>query len=318
MSEALRAQCPACGAEGGRVIGRKADWAMVRCPACGLVHSHPPPVERVRVKYVEQYDLAAHFEGFEARKRVLYEQRLARLPRPQPGRNRLCDVGCAGGQFLHLAQARGWSIFGVEMNPPAAARARERGAVVFEGRLEDLDALPWETFDLVTCWDTLEHTPSPASFVERLVRLLGPGGTLALTTLNQRSLAWTVFRTRWSMVVDDHFTYWTARSLTRLLQQAGLSILDVDIFALGRDFVSALHGSAANEGEDGADREVGGWDLRIGVLRAEAVLNRIFRLVGGGVGLGVIAQKSLESVRSPESGARSPESGSRSPESHPA
>jgi len=319
MDEALRAQCPACGGAGGRVIGRKADWAMVRCPVCGLVHSHPPPVERVRVKYVEQYDLAAHFEVFEARKRVLYEHRLARLARPQSGRDRLCDVGCAGGQFLQLARAQGWSIFGVEMNPPAAARARERGAVIFEGRLEELDTPPWETFDLVTCWDTLEHTPSPVLFVERLVRLLKPGGTLALTTLNQRSLAWTVFRTRWSMVVDDHFTYWTARSLTRLLEQAGLSILDVDIFALGRDFVSALHGSTASERTHAArDREADGWDLRIGVLRAEAVLNRIFRLVGGGVGLGVIAQKSLESVRSPESGARSPESGSRSPQSHPA
>jgi SAM-dependent methyltransferase len=268
---------------------------MVRCPVCSLVHSHPPPVDRVRVKYVEQYDLAVHFEAFEARKRVLYERRLSRLPRPSPGENRLCDVGCADGQFLQLARLRGWDVFGVEMNPPAAARARGRGAFIFEGRLEELDALPWGTFDLVTCWDSLEHTPSPAPFVERLVRLLKEGGILALTTLNLHSLAWMVFGTRWSMVVDDHFTYWTARSLTRLLDRSGVRILDVDVFALGRDFVSALGrgrraaGAAPAAADEGAG--AGGWDVNAGVLRAEAVLNRVFRLVGGGVGLGVIAQK---------------------------
>jgi SAM-dependent methyltransferase len=291
MSSEMRACCPACGGQGGRVIGRKNDWALVRCPAC-----------RVRAKYLDEYDLAAHFEPFADRKRVLYERRLARLPRPQPGHDRLCDVGCADGQFLQIAREHGWSVCGVELNPPAAARARERGAAIFEGCLEDLDALPWGTFDLVTSWDSLEHTPRPVPFVERLVRLLEPGGTLGLTTLNQPSLAWRFLGTRWSMVVDDHYTYWNARSLCRLMERMGLRITDVDIFGLGRDFVSFASAgrgktkAAEVPGEPGPKRRSrAGWDVRAETLVAEAVLNRIFRLVGGGVGIGVIARRRANS-----------------------
>ncbi len=292
-------QCPACGSTRARFLGETQDLRFHRCGACTLVYVSPPPRERVRQKYVGEYDLAEHFGAMAGRKRVLYEGRLARLPRPQPGRNRLCDVGCADGQFLELAASRGWRPFGIELNPPAAAAARARGAEVAVGVLEEIDDLPWGQFDLVTSWDVLEHTPDPGPFSDRLVRLLAPGGTLVVTTLNYDSLVRHAFGWTWSMVCEDHFTYWNAASLRALFEQRGMTLQSASSFGLGRDFVVVLDRIGARRrartpegGQPAALQGTPGpaatWDVNPVVLAVERACNWLLDTTGSGVGVEAI------------------------------
>jgi hypothetical protein len=187
------------------------------------------------------------------------------------------------------------------MNPPAAARAAAGGSEIRVGLLEELDDLPWGRFALVTSWDSLEHTPEPRVFAERLVRLVAPGGTLAISTLNLPSLAWTVFGMRWSMVVEDHFTYWDRRSLRFLFESLGMTVVREDIFGLGRDFVKAVdrllgRGTPAATSADEPTpsvtrRRSGGWDISGSVLRFEELLNAGFRIGGGGVGVAMVMRR---------------------------
>jgi SAM-dependent methyltransferase len=273
-----------------------------RCTACGVVFSDPQPREEVERLYRETYDLAAHFGAREPRKTLLYERRLARLPSPSAGHDRLCDVGCADGQFLELARDAGWQVCGVDLNPPAVNRTRARGIEVFEGSLQAMEDLPWRSFDLVTSWDVLEHTAQPRAFAERAARLLVPGGWLALTTLNRRSLAFRVFGTRWSMVVPDHFTYWDMRSLRSLFTGLGLIVVRAETFGLGRDFVQWMdrisRSGRAPEGRDPGDGvQAGGWDTSPGVVLFERALNAGFRRLGGGVGVEMVLRAPVPRSR---------------------
>ncbi len=286
--------CPACGSTRATAVGEAQGLSFHRCAQCDLVFVDPPPRERVREKYVEDYDLAEHFGPLATRKRVLYEGRLANLPSPAPGRNRLCDVGCADGQFLGLAATRGWQPYGIELNPPAAAAARARGAEVSVGVLEEIDDLPWGQFDLVTSWDVLEHTPDPRPFAERLVRLLAPGGTLVVTTLNYDSLVRRCFGWQWSMVCEDHFTYWNARSLRTLFEVQGLTLRHERSFGLGRDFVTVLDRLGARRrrrapevspAATAAAPSPAGWDVNPAVLAVERVCNWVLDTTGSGVGV---------------------------------
>jgi SAM-dependent methyltransferase len=235
--------------------------------------------------------LAAHFQPLSQRKRVLFEHRLERLGPCAEGRNRLCDVGCADGQFIEMAQVAGWESSGIELNPPAVARARKRGATVYEGALEDLNDLPWGTFDVVTCWDVLEHTPTPSLFAHRLSRLVAPGGLLVITTLNWASLVRRVRGMRWSMIADEHFTYWTRNALRRLLERENMELCSSASFGLGRDLVSGLDAFAIgvrrvlppSRSDSPQDRPA--WDTSSAVLLIERAANVVLRLTGSGVGL---------------------------------
>jgi 2-polyprenyl-3-methyl-5-hydroxy-6-metoxy-1,4-benzoquinol methylase len=289
LSQARLSGCPACGHVRRRAAGSRGELTLHRCTACGLVFSDPQPREEVEQRYRETYDLAAHFGAREPRKTILYERRLARLPTPTAGHDRLCDVGCGDGQFLELARHAGWRVCGVDLNPPAVKRARARGIEVAEGSFETMEDLPARSFTLVTCWDVLEHAPRPRAFAERLAGLLAPGGWLALTTLNRRSLASRVFGTRWSMVVPDHFTYWDRRSLSSLFTSLGLIVVRGETFGLGRDFVQCLDRISRSDRARGRGQRdhvhPGGWDTAAAVLLLERAMNAGFRRLGGGVGV---------------------------------
>ena len=287
--------CPACESRDRTAFATVRGLQLRLCQQCGLVYTDPQPRRRVLAKYLREYDLAAHFGAVSERKRVLFESRLQRMPSPRPGANRLCDVGCGDGQFLELARSYGWETYGIELNPPAATEARKRGATVVEGALERLHDLPWESFEVVTAWDAIEHTPEPRAFAGRLADLAVPKGQVFLTTLNRRSLVARLFSTGWSMVVEDHFTYWDAGSLNRLLDAAGLSVVETRFFGVGRDFVRWLDRAlAVSEARPGAPRFGGrrDWATLRPVLALERLVNRALDATGAGVGIEIRALKA--------------------------
>jgi SAM-dependent methyltransferase len=232
----LLGRCPACGSRNWRTHPSPRELPRGRCATCDLVFLNPQPRDRVREKYVLDYDLAAHFDRHRHRKRALFEERLRRIGGPR-GAPTLCDVACGDGLFLEQARAHGWRGTGVELNPAAARRARERGFDVHEGQFETLEDLDFGGFAAVTSWDTLEHSARPREFMTRLGRLLKVGGRLYLTTLNNDSAVSRVFRSHWSMLVEDHFTYWNRSSLTRLAEASGIRVTAVWYFGVGRDFL---------------------------------------------------------------------------------
>jgi SAM-dependent methyltransferase len=284
-----RASCPACNEAAATAVGNRGALHLVRCNQCTLIYSSPPPIAAVREKYLAEYDLAAHFAEWEPRKRLLYDRRLRALAAPAPDRRRLCDVGSGDGQFLQVAAESGWQPFGIELNPPAARRCRERGFDVAEGTIEELDDLPWQSFDVVTSWDVLEHTPTPREFVRRIRRLVKNDGRVVITTLNVASLAYYVYGLEWSMVCDDHFTYWNKRSLCTLVESEGFRVSSCTTFGLGRDFVSFLDrgNGQAPVATTGAGAPVRRWDVNGVVVGAENMLNALLRVVGAGVGISV-------------------------------
>lgn len=288
--------CPACGAVGRTSYGTRQGLRLWRCEICGLIYSDPQPRGIVAERYKETYDLAQHFGALKERKTVLYERRFSWLPRPSSDAKRICDVGCADAQFLKLARERGWEPHGVEPNPPAAAAARREGVDVHEGWFEELEDLPWGTFDLVTAWDCIEHTPEPHEFAQRLVKLLRPGGAVALTTLNVQSLVARAFGMRWSMVVEDHYTYWDLSSLRSLMESVGLKVVEQHTFGLGRDFVTWIDrlaagrpGGRAGGAQSPGPRTTGGWDARMTTIRVEEAVNAALDRTGTGVGQSLLA-----------------------------
>jgi SAM-dependent methyltransferase len=295
--------CPACSS-GSRTLKRTVgDLFLQLCRDCGLIYLDPQPVGRVSAAWME-CDLAGHYEPWSKRKRILYERRLNEVGPPIGEANRLCDVGCGDGQFLELAAAMGWDPSGVEPNPSAASRARERGARVWEDGFESLDDLPWRTFDLVTAWDSLEHTPTPREFATRMSRLARPGGRLALSTLNASSVVARVFGARWSMIDEGHYTYWHPPSLQDLVESSGWTDVRARSLGIGRDFIRWLETAIGrfNRSRRGANRRAAvtssstsDWGTSRAALGLEEIVNRVLGATNAGVSLEVFARATRDS-----------------------
>jgi SAM-dependent methyltransferase len=140
----------------------------------------------------------------------------------RPGR--LLDVGCWTGSLLAAAVARGWEASGVEPSAWAVARAQERGLAVTQG---SLDELPADTFRLVTSCDVLEHLLDPGDGLDRIARVLEPGGWLYLTVPDAGSPVACALGRRWWSVLPMHVQHFTRGSARRLLEAHGFAVVDV-------------------------------------------------------------------------------------------
>lgn len=94
-------------------------------------------------------------------------------------RGTLLDVGCAFGRFLEEARAY-YHCEGMDISPYVLERARRRlpGIPFTQGRIEAFR--PGVRYDVVTCFDVLEHVPDLDLALLRLRDLLSPKGILAI------------------------------------------------------------------------------------------------------------------------------------------
>lgn len=97
-------------------------------------------------------------------------------------KGRILDVGCAEGYFLKYASDEGWDAYGIE---PAKRHLPKKGwnLKVFNCFLEDAN-LEKNSFDVITLWDTLEHTPAPSKILLQANYLLKKDGLLAIRVPN--------------------------------------------------------------------------------------------------------------------------------------
>ncbi|HEX4364443.1 MAG TPA: methyltransferase domain-containing protein [Solirubrobacteraceae bacterium] len=128
----------------------------------------------------------------------------------------ILDVGCGSGRMLD--ELRGYGIAsGLDVSPLAVAAAQARGHVVHLG---EAAALPFDdaSFDLLTCFDVLEHTLDDRGTLRELARVCRPGGTLLVTVPAYESL--------WSRHDDanHHRRRYTASRLRTAAAEAGLAV----------------------------------------------------------------------------------------------
>jgi 2-polyprenyl-3-methyl-5-hydroxy-6-metoxy-1,4-benzoquinol methylase len=208
----------------------------VQCQNCGLVYVSPrPDPTELYALYGESYfrNDESGTVGYtdylrdEANIRKTFTRRLQRLERfAQPGR--LLDIGCATGFFLSQAHSRGWQVQGLDISSFAIQYTLERfGFDAQCGSLLETAYVP-NTYDLITLWDVIEHVPDPKAYVARVAELLKPGGVFALATPDIDSLPARLTGKRWVgyKLSEEHVYYFAPRTLKRLLNDAGMDVID--------------------------------------------------------------------------------------------
>jgi SAM-dependent methyltransferase len=222
--------CPICGQAGAqewlrapdRLHGRREKYTLVRCAACSLVwQSHPPKPSEMHLHYTDAYHKLISGAGGPNPARRWRDRKTTVGIYKQLGT--LLDLGCSSGSFLECMRSESWKLYGVEMSAEEARTAEaQTGAQVFVGDVQEAPFAP-ESFDVITCFDVLEHMYEPLRVVAKVREWLKPGGIFYVQVPNIDSAEGRVFGSYWhGLELPRHLFHFSLASLKFLAESAGL------------------------------------------------------------------------------------------------
>jgi 2-polyprenyl-3-methyl-5-hydroxy-6-metoxy-1,4-benzoquinol methylase len=133
----------------------------------------------------------------------------------------LLDFGCGWGFFLSVALQRGWTATGLEPLPVHAAYARKlTGAPIISDVLH-ADSFKRNAFDVVTCFQVLEHLTDPKHTLQLLYEVVKPGGIVFIEVPNISTWSVRIMGKRHRHFVADHLNFFARATLSRLVKLCG-------------------------------------------------------------------------------------------------
>lgn len=146
------------------------DWKIAKSPAG--TREFFSEIEEYRFEKLHYLPILVDFNGYKGQ--------------------RVLDVGCGVGNDLSRFCRGGSEVVGVDLAPHSIELAEnnfeQRGLkgdfYVMNG---EQMTFPDDSFDVVYCHTVLHFTPRPKKMISEIVRVLKPGGTAILMTVNRRS-----------------------------------------------------------------------------------------------------------------------------------
>jgi hypothetical protein len=124
---------------------------------------------------------------------------------------------------LEFLKGEPWKLYGIEMYADCAKRAEANsGAQVFVGDILKAP-FPPESFDVITCFDVLEHLYEPRQVMAKVMEWLRPGGIFYVSVPNIDSAAARIFKSYWyGLELPRHLFHYSPASLRYLAKSVGL------------------------------------------------------------------------------------------------
>jgi hypothetical protein len=155
--------CPLCGSERTRLFAHSGPRSYFDCGVCRLAHLAPR--QRLAAGAERRHYETHENDPSDAAYRAFLERLAAPMAAQLPAGARGLDYGAGPGPTLSvMLEERG---FPMAIYDPIYAP--DRGALR-------------QTYDFISCSETVEHFFSPSEEFERLQRLLWPGGCLGVMT----------------------------------------------------------------------------------------------------------------------------------------
>jgi SAM-dependent methyltransferase len=190
-------------------------------------------------------------------------------------KGRSLDIGCSNGFFLEMLKDNGYAeVHGVEPGeePKKIARADVRDNIVtgFYGP----GLYPENHFDLITCFQTLDHLSDPLGMLRSMYHNTKPGGHVYMIMHNTQALQAKIFGEKSPIIDVEHIYLFNKSNLAELCKKAGFKVVSSFDVANGYPFSYWIRMSPLPAKK-----------LWVGVFKALGLYNKVMAINAGNMGI---------------------------------
>jgi 2-polyprenyl-3-methyl-5-hydroxy-6-metoxy-1,4-benzoquinol methylase len=138
------------------------------------------------------------------------------------------DIGCSNGFFLEVLKDNGYKeVYGVEPGeePKRIARPDVKDNI-FTG-FYGPGLYEANFFDLITCFQTLDHLSNPLGMLRTMYDNVKPGGNVYMIMHNTKALQAKIFGEKSPIIDVEHIYLFNKENLPELCRKAGFKVISV-------------------------------------------------------------------------------------------
>ena len=203
----IRDNCPLCESEVIEFLFEKQGFDHMLCDSCDLIFTLQI-IDESKLPYMEEGGEGDAYGGYKENKfvneldRTKFEIIFEELNKHTEIKN-IFDFGSQSGTFLDWATEK-YSIIGHEYHTPLRKVAQKKGHEVLNDNLERINFD--NTFDLITCWDYIDHVLNPHQVIKNLTKYLCKGGLFFFAINNRDSLSARIMHDKSPIFIGPHHT----------------------------------------------------------------------------------------------------------------
>ncbi|MDO8424599.1 MAG: class I SAM-dependent methyltransferase [bacterium] len=157
-----------------------------------------------------------------------------------PSGTKILDIGCGIGEFIAELQGRGCEVWGVDFNKNHTEIAKNKFGLknIYTMDFNDFfakEGLP--QFDIITIFGLLEHIDNHLELVQKVKKILKPGGLIASSAPCKENL---VTGMNSKDLPPDHLTQWNQKAVSSLFQNIGFNVSHLEYVDQFQSFKSVI------------------------------------------------------------------------------
>lgn len=229
--------CPICDSDDNRETIRSKDFrynisdetfSVVKCDNCGFFFLNPRPLKLEVFKFYpsafHQKDSSFFYKLIEPYFKIAQKSTINLLKKYKKVGKSL-DIGCGTGGFVMAMLQNGFDAWGIEPNSEAGNFTDNcLTQRIFYKELKDCHFLE-KTFDIITCFQSLEHIYDLNELLSGVRRVLKDDGLLYICVPDTNFFEFKMFGGySYNLEVPRHLYFFTKRSVNDLLLRNGLMV----------------------------------------------------------------------------------------------
>lgn len=233
-----RDKCPLCDSKNYRYLFAKHGFDHMVCDSCDLIFTLQI-LDNSKISHIEEgkagdsygdYKLDSTINKFD---QIKFEIIFKQLEKFGEIKN-ILDVGSQIGTFLDWASKK-YSIIGHEYHAPIREQAIKKGHTVLNNNLEEITFN--QEFDLITCWDYIDHILNPREVIKNLSKYIKKGGLFFFAINNRDSLAVRMMHADSTIFIGAHHTmHYGIKQLEKLME--GYELLHSESYVSELNWIS--------------------------------------------------------------------------------